>query len=238
MYVQQGLSTHQIARQLRVSPTTVARWLRLAGVELRTKRAAMRLRCNQHFRLTPTTRALLDGLLLGGAAKLRRSDHGESWLVITRPATQTPWLQQLRTLLNQRGVRVGLTTTPGRTVTVNDRTISIAPQAVLRTRSYVELTRLHNHWQPADASVAPLALAHWWFGAGGATATAVRFNMPKFSWDDAAALRAKLFDTYGWRPTIHNGPRLALTDPEDRVALRVILQRHVPPCHVAKVNLV
>lgn len=233
MYTQRGLSARQIAGILGVSATSVRRWLTKRGVELRSAQAAIQLRRNKRFRMTPNTQALLDGLLLG-RGRLLAARSGEAWLRISRPAVDLPWLQQVRALLQQRSIHATITASGGR--------------RELNTCRYTGLTAERNRWYPhgeakrlpEDVMAAPLTIAQWFFGAGGVTRDGymVRFTM-NFPWCDVYDWAERMSKEYGWSPRIHSGLRLALTDRSDIQSLYDIVRRHTPPCFHAKVaNLV
>ena len=182
----------------------------------------------------------LDGILLGDG---HISPGGR--LCLSQCVQNQSWVVQIENALTQAEISWGRTRQAGGAVLIRGREYMRSASVGVRTRKSPLFVEQRRRWYPddqkrvpLDVSVAPEAIAQWWWGDGtvGGGGYRAYFCTDGFLETDVSRLIQLLKDRHGWSPHHTKRNRILLCRAFDRASLRSMLSAP-PACFVHKLKL-
>lgn len=195
----------------------------------------------RHYVPTPHFEAILDGLLLGDGAIVRRGEFAAFRLL--QHECHREWVDQVERELWTVGIACQRTTLNSRRGAVLQLdTVASAELARAHARWYVAHARRFRKRIPDDVRLSPIAVAYWLAGVGSANNNgySIRFSTRVYQREEIEWLADKLRDLYSWTGEIFAdrgrwGIRFSRSD--DRCAIIDLTRPWIPSCFRAKLHV-
>lgn len=232
-----GVSGIQIAKDHGVSPWSIFKRLREAGVEVRpdgVRKSLGLAPLNAH-----TFRQIVDGLLLGDGSICKAKPS----LRIEQSAKRDGWLDELTDQLNGLGVRSNTTTIPPKVKHIKGREIRKDWSRVLYTTVCNELREERVRWYPdgikripPDLQLTPRVVALWFAGDGTYDSRGSLFFCTNGFLRQEVELLAEGLTALGIRarcapcPSRTSEFKVSITEHDAAQKLKELMSEHLPQC--------
>lgn len=247
LYLQDGFSLEQVAKQAGCTFQTVAKILAKEGI---SRRSAYR---TNHCEITEDLINILDGFLLGdGSLRAGRSCKSASFYV-SQCGRRKEWLTNSKALLESKGImsKIDRRDNKDSVLMVGRQKGSLirgGPHFVLRTSFYTEMLEEYQRWYPngsktvpKDLQLAPIGLAQWYFGDGALCRpngnSQVVFATNGFSYEDADFLAQLIRLTFGWNAHVNKGPVIRMGRRNQILELIQVVAPFAPKCFSYKLRV-